>query len=111
MRFGTVAASIAVALTLLACSKPEPPAAASAPAPPTAAQPAAVVPPPNPAANPQAKPAGPQATTVQQMPAGAPTDYRAEKTPCHRNEPGWKWVGNLVENGQCAVGPCDCVKE
>ena len=108
MRVGTVVASVAMGLSLLACSKAEPPAAKPEAAPPPAA-PAAVAP-QNPSANPQGKPAGPRPTTVLQVPDTAPTDYRGEETPCDRNEPGWKWTGNLVENGQCVVGPCDCVK-
>jgi hypothetical protein len=36
---------------------------------------------------------------------------RHAETPCDRKEAGWKWVGNIVEDGHCVVGPCKCEKE
>lgn len=33
------------------------------------------------------------------------------ETPCSRGEPGWKFHGNLVVDGKCVVGPCDCTQE
>ena len=44
-------------------------------------------------------------------PADAPPNPRRAETPCDRKEAGWKWVGNIVENGQCIVGPCECKKD
>jgi hypothetical protein len=103
--------SIVLAGALLACSKPEAPAPAPAPAaPPTAAaaaKPAAA----KPAADPQSSPRPTLQSIVVHTPAGAGDDPRRKETPCDRQEAGWKWVGNVVEDGRCAVGPCDCVKE
>ena len=110
MRFGTVA-SVALVITLLGCSKPDAPEPKPAPAPLSAKPAAAPPPPPNAAARPQAAPAAPLPTIVVQKPADVPEDPRRKETPCDRNEPGWKWVGTVVENGQCAVGPCDCVQD
>jgi len=103
MRVSSVLAVAATAL-LLGCSEPEAPepAAGGSPAagmPPAAAQKAPPIPPP---------PANPLPTVAE--PERAP-DVRRPETPCDRNEPGWKWTGNVVEDGRCVVGPCDCVRE
>lgn len=110
-----VVGSIVLAGTLLACSKPEAPAPAPAPvAAPTAAAAAAAAAKPA-AAEPVVDPQSSPRPTMQSIPlhtlSGAGDDPRRKETPCHRQEAGWKWVGNVVEDGRCAVGPCDCVKE
>lgn len=102
MRFPVVA-SIVLSLSLLACSKSETPEPAhlspqngesqSANSSPTS-RPMAVAPPAQP-----------------EQAAPPVDDPRYKPTACDRNEPGWKWVGNLVEEGKCVVGPCDCVPE
>ena len=33
-----------------------------------------------------------------------------DPTPCERKEPGWKWRGGVVRDGQCVVGPCECIE-
>jgi hypothetical protein len=102
MRAATFLAVASTAL-LLACSEPEAPAPAAVTSP--AGMPPAAAPqkaPPVPAA-----PANPL-PTVAEPPRGA--DVRRPDTPCDRNEPGWKWTGNVVEDGRCVVGPCDCVR-
>lgn len=98
-----VATYLAVASTvlLLACSErevPEPPAAPSPGKAPAAQQAAPPVPP---------APASPLPTIAEPP---RPDDPRRAETPCDRNEPGWKWVGTLVEEGRCVVGPCECVQ-
>mgnify|MGYP000623575141 CR=1 FL=1 len=110
MRIGTVV-SVGAILALLACSKPEAPA----PVPTGAPRASAPITKPSPiAAATQApamrQPKSPMPTIVMQRPAAVPEDQRHKETPCDRNEAGWKWVGNVVEDGRCAVGPCDCVK-
>lgn len=97
-----VATYLAVASTvlLLACSEREAPEPAAAPSP--AKAPAAQKAPPLPPA-----PANPL-PTIAVPPRG--DDPRHPETPCDRNEPGWKWQGNLVEDGKCVVGPCECVQ-
>jgi len=119
MRFATVASillSVGLSVGMLACSKPETPEPAQAPA----AAPAQVAPPaaaekPKAAAKAAANPLGTPLPTLKSIPLHTPPglneDSRRQPTPCDRNEPGWKWVGNVVEDGKCAVGPCDCVKE
>ena len=97
--------SLALALALVGCSKSEPePAKPAAPARPAATAPAA------PAA-PTPSPRRPAVTipTVAIPPTTGQSRY--PETPCERHEPGWKWTGTIVENGQCIVGPCACVKE
>lgn len=103
----TVVVTLALACAWLGCSKPEPePQKQAAPAATKVAAPAA------PAPAPSAGQREPVATlpTVDVKP---PPDSRPRypETPCDRHEAGWKWVGTIVENGQCIVGPCACVKE
>ena len=99
---------LALALTWLGCSKPEPEAPQDA-APPAPAAPQA----PAPGAAPTASPKRPIVTlpTVAEPHADVPTDPRRAETPCDRHEAGWKWVGTVVEDGRCVVGPCACEKE
>ena len=97
---------LALALAWLGCSKSEPvppqPAAPAATA--TGAAAAAPVP--------TMSPRRP-AVTLPTVHVEPPPDSRPRnpETPCDRHESGWKWVGTIVENGQCVVGPCACVKE
>lgn len=96
---------LALALTVLGCSKSEPdapkPAAPAAAVATAAAAPAAPTPSPK-------RPAVTIPTIAIQPTTG---QSRYPETPCERHESGWKWVGTIVENGQCVVGPCSCVKE
>jgi len=103
MRVVTLLVVASVAL-LAACSEPDAPepAAATSPAgmPPAAApQKAPPIPP---------GPEDPLPTVAE--PERGP-DPRRPETPCDRHEPGWKWTGNVVEDGRCVVGPCDCVRD
>lgn len=100
MRFIPVACFVS-AIALVACSTPEAPETQAPPAP-TAA--AVGVPP---AAKPKPPAAAPAATEHSEAAEGA----HQKDIHCQRNEPGWKWVGNIVEEGKCVVGPCDCVRE
>jgi hypothetical protein len=107
MRLGLVA-SVVLTGALLACSKSEGPPAAQPPA--VAAKPTRV--PLDDAAKEarNRRPAQPLPTIHVEPPADAPPDPRRAETPCDRKEAGWKWVGTIVEEGRCVVGPCDCVK-
>lgn len=102
-------AALALALTWLGCSGSEPEPAKQQPAP--AAAPSAAAP----AAAPTMSPRRPVATipTIHVPPEAYSGDGkpRYPETPCDRKEAGWKWVGNLVEDGNCVVGPCKCEKE
>lgn len=106
MRFCFVA-SVALGLAVLGCS--------SAPEAPQAPTPTATIKPrPRPLPSqgkPGRSPAPPLPTISVPMPANTVADLRRQETPCDRHEPGWKWVGTVVEDGRCAVGPCTCTKE
>ena len=106
MRFGFVA-SVALTIAVLGCSTPEAPPPA-APAPTATAKPRPSPAPPKEGAA-QRPPEPTLPTIVPPKPEGAPDPRRAE-TPCDRHEPGWKWIGNVVDEGRCVVGPCTCVQ-
>ena len=106
MRFGFVA-SVALTIAVLGCSTPEPPAPA-VPAPTATAKPRPSPLPEDGSATKQ-PPAPTLQTIVPPEPTGAP-DVRRQETPCDRHEPGWKWTGNVVDEGRCVVGPCSCVQ-
>ena len=97
--------ALALTLAIVGCSKSEPePAKPAAPA--KAAATVAAAP-----AAPTPSPRRPAVTipTVGIQPTTGQSRY--PETPCERHESGWKWTGTIVENGQCIVGPCACVKE
>ena len=114
MRVGTFA-SVVLTIAVLGCSKSEPPAPPPVVPPPAPASGAAAAKPPRPtvdpakAAAPKASPAAPLPTIIVHSPSGVNDPRRAE-TPCDRHEEGWKWVGHVVDNGNCVVGPCSCEK-
>jgi hypothetical protein len=104
MRFCFVA-SVVLSLAVLGCS--------SAPEVPKAPTPTATVKPrprPSPATGPTRSPGPPLPTVSLSAPQGA-ADLSRQQTPCDRHEPGWKWVGTVVQDGRCVVGPCTCTKE
>jgi len=107
MRFGFLA-SVALTIAVLGCSTPEP----EAPAPTAPAATAKQRPRPSATpedGQPKRSPDVPRPTISVSKPEGAP-DPRRTETPCNRNEAGWKWVGTVVEDGRCVVGPCTCVQ-
>lgn len=100
--------ALTIALAWLGCSKSDPAATTPAAPAPTAVKAAAAAPAPAPTAS-RARPVATLPTVhVEPPPDSKP---RNPETPCDRHESGWKWVGTVVENGQCSVGPCSCVKE
>jgi hypothetical protein len=107
MRSGFVA-SVALTIAVLGCSTPEAPPAPAAPAPTAMAKPQPSPAPPKEGAT--NRPPGTGLPTIAlPQPEGVPDPRRAE-TPCDRHEPGWKWVGSVVDEGRCVVGPCNCVQ-
>lgn len=101
-----IVAVLALTIGSLGCSPSEPPQPAPTAA---AAKSAAPAPPPAPPVK-AVQPQNPM-PTISVPPPAHPPDPRRTETPCDRQEPGWKWQGNLVEDGRCVVGPCTCVKE
>ena len=99
--------ALALALAWLGCSRSEPPPTPAAPAS-SVATAAAAAPAPGPTMSPRRP-----AVTIPAIQKDPSAEARAlnSGTPCDRHESGWKWVGTVVENGQCSVGPCSCVKE
>jgi hypothetical protein len=106
----TIRTVVALALTVawLGCSGPEPEPAKQ----PVAQATAKSAPAPNagPTTSPR-RPIAPMPTVSVKQQQGEQFPPRHAETPCDRKEAGWKWVGNIVEDGHCVVGPCKCEKE
>jgi len=104
----TMVTLLGFALGACSNSSPQPGPTPQPPAAPAGLPPNHPAPPPPPAGSVQQTP---PAVNLQVRPSHVPRPAATPKlTPCDRHEPGWKWQGR-VEDGNCFVGPCKCVRE